>query len=93
MQTFQPDQLIDRILNVPMKFCGPACIVGFVRRPVPHIRCWAMDWTARVDAFMIKDMLENNRIPDERTVKHIDRCLSCLYLYEKTCPSGCIICI
>ena len=37
--------------------------------------------------YLIKDMLENDRIPDEKTVKHIDRCLSCLACMT-TCPSG-----
>ena len=37
--------------------------------------------------YLIKDMLENQRIPDEKTVKHIDRCLSCLSCMT-TCPSG-----
>lgn len=37
--------------------------------------------------YLIKDMLENSRIPDEKTVKHIDRCLSCLACMS-TCPSG-----
>ncbi len=37
--------------------------------------------------YLIKDMLENNRIPDEKTVLHIDRCLSCLACMT-TCPSG-----
>lgn len=37
--------------------------------------------------YLIKDMLENNRIPDEKTVKHVDRCLSCLACMS-TCPSG-----
>jgi glycolate oxidase iron-sulfur subunit len=32
-------------------------------------------------------MLENERVPDEKTVKHIDRCLSCLACMT-TCPSG-----
>jgi glycolate oxidase iron-sulfur subunit len=32
-------------------------------------------------------MLENERMPDEKTVKHIDRCLSCLACMS-TCPSG-----
>ena len=27
--------------------------------------------------YLIKDMLENNRKPTEKVVKHIDRCLSC----------------
>jgi len=37
--------------------------------------------------YLIKDMLENDRQPDARTVKHIDRCLSCLACMT-TCPSG-----
>lgn len=37
--------------------------------------------------YLIKDMLENSKVPDEKTVKHIDRCLSCLSCMT-TCPSG-----
>ena len=37
--------------------------------------------------YLIKDMLENNRKPDAKVVKHIDRCLSCLACMS-TCPSG-----
>ncbi|MDK3016670.1 glycolate oxidase subunit GlcF [Pseudodonghicola flavimaris] len=37
--------------------------------------------------YLIKDMLENARVPDEKTVKHVDRCLSCLSCMT-TCPSG-----
>lgn len=37
--------------------------------------------------YLIKDMLENGRVPDARTVRHIDRCLSCLACMT-TCPSG-----
>ncbi|MCP5011648.1 MAG: 4Fe-4S dicluster domain-containing protein, partial [Aestuariibacter sp.] len=37
--------------------------------------------------YLIKDMLENNRAAGEKTVKHIDRCLSCLSCMT-TCPSG-----
>ena len=37
--------------------------------------------------YLIKDMLENDRTPDAKTVKHIDRCLSCLACMT-TCPSG-----
>ena len=37
--------------------------------------------------YLIKDMLENGRPADEKTVKHIDRCLSCLACMT-TCPSG-----
>ncbi len=37
--------------------------------------------------YQIKDMLENERIPDPKTVLHVDRCLSCLACMT-TCPSG-----
>ncbi len=37
--------------------------------------------------YLIKNMLEEGRAADEKTVKHIDRCLSCLSCMT-TCPSG-----
>ncbi|MFV0490988.1 MAG: glycolate oxidase subunit GlcF [Pseudorhodobacter sp.] len=37
--------------------------------------------------YLIKDMLEQDRPADEKVVKHIDRCLSCLACMT-TCPSG-----
>ncbi len=37
--------------------------------------------------YLMKDMLEKERPADEKTVKHIDRCLSCLACMT-TCPSG-----
>ncbi|PLL11768.1 glycolate oxidase iron-sulfur subunit [Tabrizicola sp. TH137] len=37
--------------------------------------------------YLIKEMLESGRAADERTVKHLDRCLSCLSCMT-TCPSG-----
>jgi glycolate oxidase iron-sulfur subunit len=37
--------------------------------------------------YLIKDMLEKGRAADARTVKHVDRCLSCLSCMT-TCPSG-----
>src|SRR5208283_5022849 len=37
--------------------------------------------------YLIKEMLENDRPADALTVKHIDRCLSCLACMT-TCPSG-----
>ena len=37
--------------------------------------------------YLIKDMLENDRPADAETVKHVDRCLSCLSCMT-TCPSG-----
>src|SRR5512138_1942966 len=37
--------------------------------------------------YLAKDMLEKNRPADATTVKHLDRCLSCLSCMT-TCPSG-----
>jgi len=37
--------------------------------------------------YLIKEMLESGRPADARTVKHVDRCLSCLACMT-TCPSG-----
>jgi glycolate oxidase iron-sulfur subunit len=37
--------------------------------------------------YLIKDMLETGRAADAQTVKHVDRCLSCLACMT-TCPSG-----
>lgn len=37
--------------------------------------------------YLIKDMLEKDRPADAETVKHVDRCLSCLSCMT-TCPSG-----
>ena len=37
--------------------------------------------------YLIKQMLEEGRPADKQTVKHVDRCLSCLACMT-TCPSG-----
>lgn len=37
--------------------------------------------------YLIKDMLEKGRPADKETVRHVDRCLSCLACMT-TCPSG-----
>jgi len=37
--------------------------------------------------YLMKDMLENQRVPSPEVVKHVDRCLSCLSCMT-TCPSG-----
>lgn len=37
--------------------------------------------------YLIKEMLERGGAPDAGTVKHLDRCLSCLGCMT-TCPSG-----
>ena len=37
--------------------------------------------------YLIKDMLESGKAPDDTLVKHMDRCLTCLSCMT-TCPSG-----
>jgi len=89
MQTsFTPDQLRDpgtaranHILRacVHCGFCTATC-------PTYQVLNDELD-SPRGRIYLIKDMLENARIPDATTVKHIDRCLSCLACMT-TCPSG-----
>ena len=86
--TFTPEQLQDsgtaranQILRtcVHCGFCTATC-------PTYQILGDELD-SPRGRIYLIKDMLENERVPDAKTVKHIDRCLSCLACMT-TCPSG-----
>lgn len=86
--TFTPEQLTDpgtaranQILRtcVHCGFCTATC-------PTYQVLGDELD-SPRGRIYLIKDMLENERVPDEKTVKHIDRCLSCLACMT-TCPSG-----
>jgi glycolate oxidase iron-sulfur subunit len=86
--TFTPDQLTDpgtaranEILRscVHCGFCTATC-------PTYQVLNDELD-SPRGRIYLIKDMLENERVPDATTVKHIDRCLSCLACMT-TCPSG-----
>jgi glycolate oxidase iron-sulfur subunit len=89
MQTrFSPAQLADpataeaeRILRtcVHCGFCTATCptyVLGGDELDSPRGRI-----------YLIKEMLENDRSADATTVKHVDRCLSCLACMT-TCPSG-----
>ncbi len=60
-------------------FCLATC-------PTYQIRKDELD-SPRGRIYLIRDMLENERVPDQKTVLHIDRCLSCLSCMT-TCPSG-----
>jgi glycolate oxidase iron-sulfur subunit len=89
MQTnFTPDQLRDpgtaranQILRtcVHCGFCTATC-------PTYQVLGDELD-SPRGRIYLIKDMLEKGRPADARTVRHIDRCLSCLSCMT-TCPSG-----
>lgn len=86
--TFTPEQLTDpgtaranQILRscVHCGFCTATC-------PTYQVLGDELD-SPRGRIYLIKDMLENERVPDAKTVQHIDRCLSCLACMT-TCPSG-----
>ena len=66
-----------------------ACVhCGFCTAPCPTYQVLGDELDSpRGRIYLIKDMLENERVPDEKTVKHVDRCLSCLACMT-TCPSG-----
>ncbi len=89
MQThFSPAQLADpqvaesdRILRacVHCGFCTATC-------PTYLLTGDELD-SPRGRIYLAKDMLEKNRPADATTVKHLDRCLTCLACMT-TCPSG-----
>src|SRR5690606_30621719 len=60
-------------------FCTATC-------PTYQVLGDALD-SPRGRLYLMKDMLEKGRPADAKTVKHIDRCLSCLACMT-TCPSG-----
>ncbi len=89
MQTFFTDEQLaiprlaeaNRILRtcVHCGFCTATC-------PTYQVLGDEAD-SPRGRIYLIKEMLETGRPADARTVKHIDRCLSCLAC-TTTCPSG-----
>jgi len=89
MQTFfKPDQLIDPDFKRSNEILRACVHCGFCTATCPTYQVLGDELDSpRGRIYLIKDMLENNRIPDARTVKHIDRCLSCLACMN-TCPSG-----
>ncbi|MEO1109490.1 MAG: glycolate oxidase subunit GlcF [Pseudomonadota bacterium] len=86
--TFTDDQLKDpgtRRANEILRNCVHC---GFCTATCPTYQVLGDELDSpRGRIYLIKDMLENERVPDEKTVKHIDRCLSCLACMT-TCPSG-----
>jgi len=61
---------------------------GFCTAPCPTYQVLGDELDSpRGRIYLMKDMLESGRPADAKTVKHIDRCLSCLACMT-TCPSG-----
>jgi glycolate oxidase iron-sulfur subunit len=89
MQTmFTPDQLTDPDFKRSNEVLRTCVHCGFCTATCPTYQVLGDELDSpRGRIYLIKDMLENERVPDAKTVKHIDRCLSCLACMS-TCPSG-----
>ncbi|MFQ1699651.1 glycolate oxidase subunit GlcF [Loktanella agnita] len=86
--TFTPDQLQDPGTARANDILRACVHCGFCTATCPTYQVLGDELDSpRGRIYLIKDMLENERVPDEKTVKHIDRCLSCLACMT-TCPSG-----
>lgn len=86
--TFTPDQLKDAGTARANEILRSCVHCGFCTATCPTYQVLGDELDSpRGRIYLIKDMLENERVPDEKTVKHIDRCLSCLACMT-TCPSG-----
>ncbi|MEY8828778.1 glycolate oxidase subunit GlcF [Sedimentitalea sp. XS_ASV28] len=86
--TFTPTQLRDPAIQRSNEILRSCVHCGFCTATCPTYQVLGDELDSpRGRIYQIKDMLENERVPDERTVLHIDRCLSCLACMT-TCPSG-----
>ena len=86
--TFTPEQLKDAGTARANEILRTCVHCGFCTATCPTYQVLGDELDSpRGRIYLIKDMLENERVPDEKTVKHIDRCLSCLACMS-TCPSG-----
>jgi glycolate oxidase iron-sulfur subunit len=89
MQTsFTPEQLSDPGTARANEILRTCVHCGFCTATCPTYQVLGDELDSpRGRIYLIKDMLENARIPDAKTVGHIDKCLSCLACMT-TCPSG-----
>ncbi len=89
MQTnFTEAQLADPVTARANKILRTCVHCGFCTATCPTYQVLGDELDSpRGRIYLIKDMLENERPADAQTVKHIDRCLSCLACMT-TCPSG-----
>ena len=86
--TFTPDQLKDPGIARSNEILRSCVHCGFCTATCPTYQVLGDELDSpRGRIYLIKDMLEQGRPADEKTVKHIDRCLSCLACMT-TCPSG-----
>lgn len=86
--TFSPEQLKDPGIARANEILRSCVHCGFCTATCPTYQVLGDELDSpRGRIYLIKDMLEQGRPADEKTVKHIDRCLSCLACMT-TCPSG-----
>jgi glycolate oxidase iron-sulfur subunit len=86
--TFSPEQLKDPATARSNEILRTCVHCGFCTATCPTYQVLGDELDSpRGRIYLIKDMLENGRPADVQTVKHIDRCLSCLACMT-TCPSG-----
>jgi glycolate oxidase iron-sulfur subunit len=85
---FSPEQLRDPATAQANSVLRTCVHCGFCTATCPTYQVLGDELDSpRGRIYLIKDMLENGRPADAKTVKHIDRCLSCLACMT-TCPSG-----
>jgi glycolate oxidase iron-sulfur subunit len=89
MQTnFTPEQLKDPGIERSNEILRACVHCGFCTATCPTYQVLGDELDSpRGRIYLIKDMLESGRPADAKTVKHVDRCLSCLSCMT-TCPSG-----
>ena len=86
--TFTAGQLADPLTARSNEILRTCVHCGFCTATCPTYNVLGDELDSpRGRIYLIKDMLENARVPDPKTVQHIDRCLSCLSCMT-TCPSG-----
>ena len=86
--TFTPEQLKDPGIARANEVLRTCVHCGFCTATCPTYQVLGDELDSpRGRIYLIKDMLEQGRPADAQTVKHIDRCLSCLACMT-TCPSG-----
>ncbi len=89
MQTnFTPAQLENPAIQRANEILRSCVHCGFCTATCPTYQVLGDELDSpRGRIYLIKDMLEQGRAADAQTVKHVDRCLSCLACMS-TCPSG-----
>ncbi len=86
--SFTPEQLADPEIARSNAILRSCVHCGFCTATCPTYQLLGDELDSpRGRIYLIKDMLESGRAADAQTVKHIDRCLSCLACVT-TCPSG-----